>query len=282
MRITYSSGTARFDDQIIVQSGSAFILPGDSGSLLVSDPGANPVGLLFAGNSSGTLAIANRIDLVLQRFGARIDTGSVTDVAVTDVSGPASVAPGDTAAVDVTVENVGTVDVNGAIDVTLRDETDGVDIGTQTINGLAAGASTTLTFSWDTTNASLGTHTLSASQDYADDNAANDTAQTSILVGSPPVGVTVQSITPDTIAAGSTEPAEITGSGFQAGASVQFVNGSGPAPSAADVVVVDAQHITLTLQVKSGGPRRQRTWDVEVQNPDGSTGVLTAGLTITP
>jgi hypothetical protein len=34
------------------------------------------VGLLFAGNSKGTLAIANPIDPVLQRFGVTID-GSV-------------------------------------------------------------------------------------------------------------------------------------------------------------------------------------------------------------
>ena len=43
----------------------------------------SPVGLLFAGNSSGTFAIANDIDAVLSRFGVTIDgavaaTGSVS------------------------------------------------------------------------------------------------------------------------------------------------------------------------------------------------------------
>lgn len=63
--VGYSSGVARFVNQIIVGSRKAFIKRGDSGSLLVTDPSANPVGLLFAGNSNGTTAIANRIDSVL-------------------------------------------------------------------------------------------------------------------------------------------------------------------------------------------------------------------------
>ncbi len=71
--VTYSSGTARFVDQIFVSSARPFIIPGDSGSLLVTDPDRNPVGLLFAGNGSGQLAIANQIDLILSRFGVAID-----------------------------------------------------------------------------------------------------------------------------------------------------------------------------------------------------------------
>jgi hypothetical protein len=46
---------------------------GDSGSLLVTDPGREPIGLLFAGSRSGKTAIANRIDLVLDRFNVHID-----------------------------------------------------------------------------------------------------------------------------------------------------------------------------------------------------------------
>jgi len=73
LNVGYSSGTAKFEDQIIVESGKPFIKAGDSGSLLVTDPGSNPVGLLFAGNRSGKLAVANRIDLVLGAFGVSID-----------------------------------------------------------------------------------------------------------------------------------------------------------------------------------------------------------------
>lgn len=66
--VGYSSGVARFVDQIIVGSTKPFIKAGDSGSLLVTDPSANPMGLLFAGNSNGKTAIANRIDSVLTQL----------------------------------------------------------------------------------------------------------------------------------------------------------------------------------------------------------------------
>ena len=72
----YPFGTARFVKQIAISSSTAFIQPGDSGSLLVTDdlsPNPNPVGLLFAGNSSGTYAIANPIGNVLNYFGVAID-----------------------------------------------------------------------------------------------------------------------------------------------------------------------------------------------------------------
>jgi len=69
--VSYSSGYARFRDQIIVKARRSFIRPGDSGSLLVTDPSKNPVGLLFAGNSSGKTAIANRIDSVLSGLSAQ-------------------------------------------------------------------------------------------------------------------------------------------------------------------------------------------------------------------
>lgn len=71
--VEYDSGEAQFVDQIVIQSSLRFIGAGDSGSLLVTKPGANPVGLLFAGNKSGRVAIANPIDLVLSAFGVSID-----------------------------------------------------------------------------------------------------------------------------------------------------------------------------------------------------------------
>jgi hypothetical protein len=70
--VGYGSGTAQFTDQIVV-NGRKFILAGDSGSLLVTSTGNNPVGLLYAGSSNGRTAIANRIDLVLNALGVTID-----------------------------------------------------------------------------------------------------------------------------------------------------------------------------------------------------------------
>lgn len=72
--VGYSSGTARFVNQIgVVAKKGAFIKPGDSGSLLVTSVGRNPVGLLFAGNSNGRYAFANPIEAVLSAFGVVVD-----------------------------------------------------------------------------------------------------------------------------------------------------------------------------------------------------------------
>jgi hypothetical protein len=73
VNVGYSSGTALFVQQIVVYSNKPVIKPGDSGSLLVTDPGRNPVGLLFAGTSSGKYAIANQIGDVLSALGVTID-----------------------------------------------------------------------------------------------------------------------------------------------------------------------------------------------------------------
>jgi hypothetical protein len=72
VNVGYSSGTARFVNQIIVESDTEFIGAGDSGSLLVT-MGKNPVGLLFAGTSDGKLAVANPIGAVLSAFDVTID-----------------------------------------------------------------------------------------------------------------------------------------------------------------------------------------------------------------
>jgi hypothetical protein len=76
--ISYSGGTARFEDQIVITgTGGGFSAGGDSGSLIVTDGllvrDRRPVGLLFAG--SRTTTIANPIAPVLARFGVTIDGG---------------------------------------------------------------------------------------------------------------------------------------------------------------------------------------------------------------
>ena len=71
---TTCAESATFVDQISISPGD-FSDGGDSGSLIVTDDAdVNPVGLLFAGSSSRTLA--NRIDLVLDRFGVTVDDGA--------------------------------------------------------------------------------------------------------------------------------------------------------------------------------------------------------------
>jgi len=74
--VNYGSGkTALFVHQIVFEnSGLPVIGAGDSGSLLVTnDVSHSAVGLLFAGNASGSMAIGNPIGAVLTRFGVTID-----------------------------------------------------------------------------------------------------------------------------------------------------------------------------------------------------------------
>jgi len=198
--------TARFVDQLIISPGT-FSGGGDSGSLIVTDDAnLNPVGLLFAGSS--TVTIANRIDLVLNRFGVAIDgfapppPGPFTDVAVMSVSGPSTALQGTTAGVTVTVKNVGNQDVS-TFNVTLQDTTEHVLLGTRTVAGLAAGASTNLTFNW--TPASSGDHDLVARQSLADDRATNDQRSVTIPVVPPITDVAVTDFTtPPSVIVGHT------------------------------------------------------------------------------
>jgi hypothetical protein len=72
--IGYDSGTAYFENQILILSTtSPFSKSGDSGSLIVTVDGLNPIGLLFAGDNTGTWTIANPIGPVLDRFNVSID-----------------------------------------------------------------------------------------------------------------------------------------------------------------------------------------------------------------
>ncbi|MCH8745554.1 MAG: hypothetical protein IIB31_07905, partial [Chloroflexi bacterium] len=73
VRVSYASGTATFVEQIIITPGG-FSAGGDSGSLIVSEDGNNPVALLFAGSS--TVTIGSPIGLILERFNVTMDGGS--------------------------------------------------------------------------------------------------------------------------------------------------------------------------------------------------------------
>ncbi len=70
INVGYSGGVAQFSGQIMTPG--SFIRSGDSGSLMVTETGNNPVGLCFAGGSGGSFA--NPIGPVLQAFGATIAT----------------------------------------------------------------------------------------------------------------------------------------------------------------------------------------------------------------
>jgi len=207
----------------------------------------------------------------------------IVDIAVIAVEAQSSATRGDTVSVGVTVANTGTVDVTSSITVTLTDTTASVPIDPQmVIGGLAAAASETLTFYWDTSSASIGTHTLEAVHDYGDDDASNDTGTTQVTISDPSLSVSVTGIAPDTMAAGATKFVTIAGTGFVSGATVSFENGVGPAPIAVTVEVASNTKITASVTAKDGGPPKIRVWDVRVTNPDGSSAALEDGFTVTP
>jgi hypothetical protein len=89
-------GLANFVKQILVTATPAtlFVLPGDSGSLVVTNNGGGfcpqAVGLLFAGNSGGTIAIVNPIGAVLKKFNVKM-----VGTCVGAVSAAASFSPAE-------------------------------------------------------------------------------------------------------------------------------------------------------------------------------------------
>ena len=134
------------------------------------------------------------------------------DIAVTSVSAPTTVVQGGSAAIGVTVQNVGGQNVSTNFDVTLTDATTGVVIGTQTIvGGLAAGFNATRTFTWNTVGSALGSHTLVATQSYPDGNPANNQASATTTVSTPSTDIAVTALSaPASIGKGGTATINVT------------------------------------------------------------------------
>ena len=87
-------GTANFVKQILV-TGIDFVEPGDSGSLVVTNNGfgcPQAVGLLFAGNDSGTMGVVNPIGTVLKKFNVKMVGTCVGPVSATASDGGTTVA----------------------------------------------------------------------------------------------------------------------------------------------------------------------------------------------
>jgi len=202
----------------------------------------------------------------------------VTDIAIAQVSALTPVGQGSPVNVAVTVQNVGNQPVSSDINVSLTETPDNTAFVNQVIaGGLAPGASQTVNFSWQTNSSTaLGDHVLTATHDIADGNAANNSRTTTVKVNAP---VTVTSISPNTVRSGTTVPVVVTGTGFVAGAQVTFENGAGPTPTMTVTSVTGTQ---IRGSVTSRRVQRNRTWDVRVTNPDGSTAALPRAFTITP
>jgi len=147
--------------------------------------------------------------------------------------------------------------------------------------------------SWDfgdgaTSSATNPSHRYGVSGSYlvvltvVDDSGSSASTSQTVTAGSPVAELTVVSMTPSRIAQNTTTDVTVSGTGFVDGATLSFVGGSGPAPTASRVVVVDGDTLTATIRIKAGGPGKIRRWDVVVTNPDGTSAVLTDGLVVEP
>src|SRR5439155_9865360 len=99
-----------------------------------------------------------------------------TDLSLVAITvAPSSVTQGDTTVVTATVQNVGGVDVTTSFNVVLTDGAAGnAVIGTQTLPGLAVGASANVSFICGTPGAVVGTHIVTATQKLLDASSSND------------------------------------------------------------------------------------------------------------
>jgi len=210
-------------------------------------------------------------------------TTPVHDVAVASVTAPSPVVINTAQTVSATVQNLGT-----------QAETFAVSLGDllassipntpQNVN-LGAGASQIVTFTWTPTVS--GTHNLTATAATVngETNTANNSSQTTSTVNPVSGGQpTITSISPTTLKTGETNTSfTIMGTNFVVGATVSFQSGTGPAPTASAVTVsASGTIITATVTVPTGGPPRNRVWDLKVTNPNGQSAVLSQAFTVTP
>lgn len=130
--------TARFVNQISI-AGVSFCGAGDSGSLIVENVASNPraAGLLFAGNSNGSVTIANPISAVLNAFDVAMPGGTSPPPGPTGsikgtVTNSANRAPIQGATVRVDSGQSATTDISGAYIIT------GVAVGAHSVTASAA------------------------------------------------------------------------------------------------------------------------------------------------
>ena len=136
------------------------------------------------------------------------------------------------------------------------------------------------------TPASEGTFsfTFSANDGSLVSNVGTATITVNAAPPPPPATLAVTAISPNVVPQNyGTKPFIISGAGFTNGATVSFANGTGgQTPRVVSVTWNSSTQLTATVEIRSGGPKRNRQWDVVVKNPDGTTATGARLLTITP
>lgn len=176
--------------------------------------------------------------------------------------------------------------VSGTIDVTANASDDDAVSSVEffidnSFLGLDSDGSDGWSVGWDTTTAVEGNYSLTViARDTAGQSASDSIDIT--VDNLPDADVTVLSLTPPEIQSGVATPVSISGTGFMAQPTIRLENGSGPTPVVSAIEFVDSGTINVSILAKSGGPPRERLWDVRVTNVDGSSGVLLDGLRVLP
>ncbi|MCH8038167.1 MAG: HYR domain-containing protein, partial [Proteobacteria bacterium] len=206
--------------------------------------------------------------------GTHVVTASVMDSASQPGSDSVSVLvlppdttpPVITAPADVTAEATGSATVVALGTPTVSDD---IDPSPDVSNDAPASFPLGLTVvTWTATDAS--------------DNTTSDTQEVTVVETGTALSVT--GVSPNEIVRTSLSGGvlvRITGNGFTASATVTFLNGSGPTPSASSVTLIDAGTLEVTVTGKSG-PRKPRVWDVVVTLPGGVNAACAGCLTIIP
>ena len=128
----------------------------------------------------------------------------------------------------------------------------------------------------------VGVHTLTLRVTDARGASATDTVVVTVQAA-PVATLSVTGINPNSVSQRSgTQDFIITGTGFVSGATVAFANGTGQAPRVRSVTFNSATQLTARVEIRQGGPKTIRRWDVVVTNPGGATAVGAGLLTITP
>jgi hypothetical protein len=140
---------------------------------------------------------------------------------------------------------------------------------------LASGAAPSVWFT-------IGTHTVTLKVTDSRGASATDTAVVTVQLAQAPT-LSVTGITPNSVSQrAGTLDFVISGTGFVPGATVAFASGAGQAPRVRSVTFNSASQLTARVEIRSGGPKTARRWDVVVSNPGGATAVGAGLLTITP
>ncbi|MFQ6027391.1 MAG: CARDB domain-containing protein, partial [Dehalococcoidia bacterium] len=163
------------------------------------DPASNLGWIMQPTNTDGVVVRSSEYTTISQRPLLTVEYVLIdNDLAITQVvPDTGNAVPGDIVTVDVTLANLGSQNFPGDITVSLEDIVqEGVMTAPVIVNGLASGATVTIPFSWDTTSATLGSHTLSARHDIQDEVGSNDLRTAQVVVEAPLTDLAIASVVP--------------------------------------------------------------------------------------